>query len=271
MYEHYWGLTSTPFTNRFTHQVFYESPIHEEALARLFYCVEQCKTLAVFHGPKGCGKSHVLQRLAHQVRRSQRFFVQTDIGNLSESDFLRQLIEQLRLTEHHDGSLSRDWQILGDFCQATCESDLQTVLVFEGLEDAEDSVLSAIKRLVHLQNQSAAHVTIITSLGGKARCQSLGDLLELADMGIEVQALGQAETDFYVQNRLEKCGSQRAVFQPDAIEQLHQLTGGVPREINRLCDLALLAGMNESRSTIDRELIASLTGERNLPVISTSR
>lgn len=55
------------------------------------------------------------------------------------------------------------------------------------------------------------------------------------------------------------------MFQTDAIDQVQKLSGGVPREINRLCELALLAGMNESRKVIDQNLIANLSDETPLP------
>ncbi|MCA9068809.1 MAG: hypothetical protein KDA84_07800, partial [Planctomycetaceae bacterium] len=92
------------------------------------------------------------------------------------------------------------------------------------------------------------------------------ELLELADMGVEVRPLGREETESYVRTRLESAGTHRPVFQADAIDQLQQLSGGVPREINRLCDLALLAGMSEARTEIDRTLITGLGEETSLPV-----
>jgi general secretion pathway protein A len=84
-------------------------------------------------------------------------------------------------------------------------------------------------------------------------------------LGIEVKPLERQQTESYVQKRLESSGRRQAVFRADAIDQLQQLTGGVPREINRLCDLALLAGMNESLTAIGRDLIEALAGERQLP------
>jgi general secretion pathway protein A len=43
-------------------------------------------------------------------------------------------------------------------------------------------------------------------------------------------------------HRLEVAGCTRPVFTPSALESLYELSGGVPRRINRLCDLALLVG-----------------------------
>lgn len=266
MYEQYWGLSSPPFANRLSQNGIFESSIHEEALARLLYCVEQSKALAVLHGPPGCGKSQLLLTLLNQVRRTQRFFAGLDLAHLSESQFLNQLEHQLRLGGRTSDSLGSRWLRLRDFFQATQQTDLQTVLLLDGLEEAEDSAVSAIRRLVHWHNQSTAHLTIVVSLNHGRFTENIKNLLELADMGVDVRPLEREETESYVRNRLESAGTHQPVFQADAIDQLQQLSGGVPREINRLCDLALLAGMSETRTTIDRNLIVGLGDESPLPV-----
>jgi general secretion pathway protein A len=172
-----------------------------------------------------------------------------------------QLEGQLRLDGRETDSLGSRWRRLRDFFLSTSESGLPTVLAWDNLEQAQDSAVRAIRRLVDLHNQSQASLTTILSLNHGKLSPAVRELFEIADLGIELKALELDQTESYVRTRLETFGGGRAVFQPDAIEQLQQLTGGVPREINRLCDLALLAGMNESRTAIDRQLIASISGE----------
>jgi len=265
MYEHYWGLTSAPFAKRLGGRTFYESPVHEEALARLFYCIEENKALAILHGPAGCGKSQLLSIVARQVRRTQRYFAFVDAAEVCERGFLNHLDRELRLGGVESDSVSLRWRRLRDFFHSTQEAGLQTVLALDGLEHAEESVLRAISRLVSLHNQSLADLTIIASFNHSNVSSRLKELFELADMGVEVKPFERPETESYIQNRLESSGGRRTVFQSDAIDQLQQITGGVPREINRLCELALLAGMSDSLTAIDRKLIASLATENQRP------
>jgi general secretion pathway protein A len=234
-------------------------------LARLFYCIEQDKALAVLHGRAGCGKTQVLSVLAEQVRRTQRFLAAGSLANLSEREFLRLLEEQLRLGGTEKDSLAIRRRRILDFFQSTAESGLQTVLLLDGLERAEESAVWAIKRLVEFHNQRLAELTIILSLNPGRHSRPVQELLELAEMGVELPPLAREQTESYVQKRLETAGRPGPVFNADAIDELQQLTAGVPREINRLCDLAMLAGMDENRTAIGRDLIASLAGECKLP------
>jgi general secretion pathway protein A len=74
-------------------------------------------------------------------------------------------------------------------------------------------------------------------------------------------AFGPDETAAYVQHRLQTAGATRAIFDDSALETIHRLSHGVPRAINRLCDLALLIGYAEGLPTLTAEQIDSVCGE----------
>ena len=57
MYQSHWGLRESPFRDGPDPQSFYQSPTHEEALARLHFLVEQHRRLGLLLGPEGSGKS----------------------------------------------------------------------------------------------------------------------------------------------------------------------------------------------------------------------
>ena len=69
------------------------------------------------------------------------------------------------------------------------------------------------------------------------------------------------ETVSYVVHRLQVAGCQQEIFQSDALEAIHEFSCGIPRRINRLCDLALLIGFAEQRTTIDRERLHAVSHE----------
>jgi general secretion pathway protein A len=58
------------------------------------------------------------------------------------------------------------------------------------------------------------------------------------------------ETAGYAAHRLKTAGAKREIIDADAYPTLHELTCGIPRRINRLCDLALLIGFAEERKTL---------------------
>jgi general secretion pathway protein A len=60
---------------------------------------------------------------------------------------------------------------------------------------------------------------------------------------------------------MQAAGATREIFDPSALETLHRLTHGVPRRVNRLCDLALLIGYAEERATIAGSQIEAISDE----------
>ena len=71
----------------------------------------------------------------------------------------------------------------------------------------------------------------------------------------------EQETSDYVAHRLKAAGAKRTIFEPDAMRTLHELTHGVARQINRLCDLALLIGFAEERQTLSATNLESVCRE----------
>src|SRR5690606_24028384 len=69
------------------------------------------------------------------------------------------------------------------------------------------------------------------------------------------------ESIAYVQHRLQVAGATRPIFDDRALMAIHRLSHGSPRRINRLCDLALLIGYAEERTTIGEVQIVAVAEE----------
>ena len=68
--------------------------------------------------------------------------------------------------------------------------------------------------------------------------------------------LTPAETVAYIDYRLQKVGSSFPdCFTPDCEKLLYQLTGGVPRRINQLCDNALLSCMADGLPKVNPRVL----------------
>jgi type II secretory pathway predicted ATPase ExeA len=64
-----------------------------------------------------------------------------------------------------------------------------------------------------------------------------------------------------VEHRLKVAGASEPIFEPEALATLHQLTHGVPRRINRLCDLALLIGYAEGLRRLTSDHLEAVQDE----------
>jgi general secretion pathway protein A len=77
-----------------------------------------------------------------------------------------------------------------------------------------------------------------------------------------LDALTPAETAHYVQHRCEVAGLSRPLpFERKALRRIHQLSRGVPRRINLLCDRALLGAFANSQAAVDRRTVDKAAAE----------
>ena len=64
-----------------------------------------------------------------------------------------------------------------------------------------------------------------------------------------------ADTAEYVKHRLRSAGTEKDIFSAKAFELVHDLSGGIPRRINNICNLALLLGATRGLTSIDEMVI----------------
>jgi general secretion pathway protein A len=76
-------------------------------------------------------------------------------------------------------------------------------------------------------------------------------------MKAQLEPMTREETGQYLVHRLRVAGHAQpeSVFSADAVAAIYEGTGGIPRRINRLADMALVSGMAQRSAQIDAALI----------------
>ena len=65
----------------------------------------------------------------------------------------------------------------------------------------------------------------------------------------------EENTADYIRHRLATAGAQKDLFPQKAYELAHDLSGGIPRRINNICNLALLLGASRQLEEFDEMVI----------------
>ncbi len=257
MYESYWGLVESPFLNRCNQRWFYESPTHEEALARMYFLVEESRRCGVLRGPRGTGKSLLLKVLEEQLHRTQRQSALIDLTGLDSQELLAELCRALQFPPPRDDSPATAWRALTDFLTGSRMANVHTVILLDHLELAGAGIDQTIARLLKLERGAADSLTVIVATSGAVRGEARPSWLDACDLMIDLPALDQQQTEQYVRETLRRAGCTQDIFEPAAVDALFERSAGVPREVNRLCDLALLTAMGQQVQRIGADVIAT--------------
>ena len=138
---------------------------------------------------------------------------------------------------------------------------LRTVLIIDEAQGLSPHVLEEIRLLSNFESDTAKHLQIVLTGQPELRevlnNQDLRQLKQRIALRCVIQPLPTIEeTDRYITSRLLVAGAERTdIFSPEAVDYIYRCSGGIPRNVNNLCDNALLAGYASGEATIAREVI----------------
>jgi general secretion pathway protein A len=261
MYPSHWGLRESPFRGCLDPRSFYQSPTHDEALARLFFLVERRRRLGLLMGPAGSGKSLLLEVFAQQLRRAGHAVARVNLLGVPPAEMLCLLAGQLGLNPDPTAMLSTLWRTVIDRLTEYRYQQVQAILLFDNADQAGRRVLGQLARLAQHDPSPEARLTLVLT-GRYDRMGRLGDrLLDLAELRIDVAAWQESETADYLRRSLAEAGRESPVFDEPAVAKLHELSHGIPRRVSQLADLALVAGAGRQLDQIDAQVVESVYQE----------
>lgn len=265
MYESHWGLSESPFRNQLDERWFFAGSLHDEALARLQFVIEQQRRCAVLTGGAGTGKSLLLHTLGRQLRRTQRQSALCDLNGLGADEFLSACAAALHADCGPSPADPRGWRSLEDHLAVLRLAQIPTVLLLDQFDRAGRDVLPAVRRLMDAAQGASCWLTVIVAARSLDSPPHRAVVAEAADLLVEVGPWTRRETTAYIRQTLAEAGAQADLFTAAALRAVFDETGGVPRAVNRLCDLSLLAAMGQDVRTVDAETVHAAAAELQVP------
>src|SRR6476646_3775836 len=227
-------------------------------MANLHYGIESGKGLVVVTGEVGTGKTTILRWM---MQRLDRTILVAYIFNprLSVPEFYGQLATLLDLQKSEDKA--ELLMQLGQALELRHARGLRTVLIIDEAQGLSPHVLEEIRLLSNFESDNAKQLQIVLTgqpeLRDVLNNPDLRQLKQRVALRCIIKALPNVEeTDRYITSRLLVAGAERTdVFSPTAIDYIFRCSEGIPRNINNLCDNAMLAGYAAGETTINRSII----------------
>lgn len=266
MYKAYWQLHSRPFENGTDPRFYYPSEVHQGALLKLRYAVENARGAALLTGAAGSGKTLLVHSLKKQLDATFSPLVHLVFPQMPVSELLAYLAAEIGALPNPaavatiDESVRRLQQFLIENARRGCHA---VIAIDEAQLLLDSGALETLRLLMNFEAASKPALTLLL-VGQPQLLPALERMPSLeARLGVKclLRPLNLEETVSYVNHRMTAAGAAREIFTSEALSALHQLAGGNPRRINRLCDLALLIGYAEEQVRINAPHIEAVSNE----------
>ncbi|HKB09975.1 MAG TPA: AAA family ATPase [Vicinamibacterales bacterium] len=260
---------------------FYASAAHERASLALLTAIGSRAGITLLTGDPGSGKTMLCRMFTRRLdRHTLSSFVPDAVASLD--GLLTTMLVDLGVMTRDDsgaaGSISRENLIrtLQVFVDSLTPLHAAAVIVVDQAESQPADVLEELVRVAGpIQETGALHIVLVgvpsfaETLWKRAQLQALhAAIARRVDLG----PLTRDELDAYVGHRLAVAGSKPLVrFDDGALDRIFALSGGLPGQVNQLCDRALGAGFERLSGTIEASMIeASISDGGGAPANAES-
>lgn len=267
MYENYYGFAEKPFSLTPDPKYLYRSQSHASAFDLLQYAIRRREGFVVVTGDIGTGKTTLCRALLEEIDRTT-FTALVLNPFLSEEDLLKRILQDFGVVSRDEMKTGRLATVtkqelidtLYDFLLSLIPLKASAVLIIDEAQHLPLPVLEQIRILSNLETDKEKLLQVILvgqlNLQPLLRSPHLRQLDQRVSIRYQLEPLDRDTVAAYIAHRLTIAGGSAAVtFTPKATDEVHRLSGGIPRLINLICDRALLAGYSLQTTRITDEMV----------------
>jgi len=268
MYCEYYSLTQQPFEMTPDPSFLYMGEAHREGLATLVYGVRSGKGFVLLTGEVGTGKTTLLHALLGQLDPStpSAFIFNPRLEPL---DFFRVLCSELGM-EVDCRTKAEYLLVLNRFLIEQLEKGVPTpLLIVDEAQNLSPEMLEEVRLLSNLETPTSKLIQIMLvgqpELADLLNRSELRQLRQRIALRHDLRPFDMNETAQYINGRLSRAGhTGKAIFKRSALRKVYQVTGGIPRLINSVCDSALLLGFSRDQRLLGADAIAEVAVDLDL-------
>jgi general secretion pathway protein A len=256
MYEAFYGLREKPFSILPDPDLIYWCQNHRLAFAMLEFGVMNSAGFTVITGEIGCGKTtlvrYLLRKLDHHVTACL-------ISNTprTQEGLLPWVL--MSLNQSFEGSQPALFKQFQHYLQAQHARGRRTILIVDEAQNLGSEALEELRMLSNVNADKQQFLQIILvgqpQLKELLRAPQLLQFAQRVSSDFHLKPLSAEEVVKYIDFRLNAVGSQKQLFAEDACQVIANMSRGIPRTINILCDTALVYGFAAGSEIITAELV----------------
>ena len=269
MYQNFYHLKKEPFHITPDPDFLFLSPSHKQALGSIIYGVKNRKGFVVITGEVGVGKTTILRSYLIKVDKPKVRIIYIFNANLSFKSLLNTIYKELGIHAKTDDMV----EMLNDLYLILMEEYRLGNTVLLIIDEAQNMPIKTLENLRMLSNLETSKDKLLQIvLIGQYELEKILDRYELRQLRQRIAIRStiipftKEESLAYIKHRLAKVAvNESQVFTRGALKRIVKGAKGIPRNLNILCDNALITGFGYKikpvNSKIVKEVIADFNGK----------
>jgi general secretion pathway protein A len=260
LYLNFFGFDRDPFGVTPDPDFLFMTPGHKEALAQLLYAIQEKKGFILVTAEVGMGKTTLLEALRQELDSN------TAVAYVSNSllpfpAILEYMLEEFEIEKPGESAAQR-LVVLQNFLVERHGAGQNTVLILDEAQNLYPQTLEQIRLLSNFETTKEKILQIV--LVGQPELLARLEMPELRQLKQRISIIPpmtRSGTRNYIRTRLRMAGARDVgIFTEDAVEQIVEYAGGIPRIVNTVCDHCLLIGYADQTRRIDRGIVDQAIG-----------
>ena len=267
MYEAFYGFTHKPFQLNPDPSFYFGSRQHQRAKAFLEYGLHQNEGFIVVTGEVGAGKTTLVRSLLASLNPDEMIAVNLVSTQLNADDMLRMVASAFGI-KIKDANKSQLLLSIEAFLTSAASTGKRVLLIVDEAQNLSGQAIEELRMLSNFQLET--HALLQSFLVGQPEFRQM---LESADMkqlrqrviaACHIGSMDVDETQGYVEHRLGCVGwKDSPKINAAAYRAIYEVSGGIPRRINSICDRLLLSGFLADKRSFNKDDVVEIASEFN--------
>lgn len=287
-YEEFFGFHQAPFSLAPDPRFWFQSESHAAAFSQITYALERREPVVVVTGEIGTGKTLLCRTVLGRLERKTFLSIVND-PLLGRDDLLKEMLQDFGVLSRDrtvvtEASRHDLVHALQEFLSSLKQLRAHAAVIIDEAQHVQPDVLEQIRLVSNIQDERGTMLQIIlvgqTGLERLLSKPELSQLQQRVSRHVRLDPLSEAEVALYINHRLsvarerhlqssipgaddlerelaawEERTNSDATFTPEAVRAVGELSHGIPRVVNLLCDRALEAAYERKSRPVDAAVI----------------
>jgi len=265
--QSHYGFTRMPFGKDLASGMLHSHRAHAEAVARIQWCISE-QAIGVISGECGAGKTVAARAAVAGLDSSRHTVLYLGTPGVGLRGIYGMIVTGLGSTPrfHHAALIPQAQELLA---AESSERGKRVLLVIDESHLLDAESLEGVRCLSNMGMDQVAPFGLLLlgqpTLRRMLRHGAFAALDQRIGLRYALNGLDAAETQSYIAHHLALAGRSDTLFSDDAVALIHEVSRGLPRQVNNLAVSSLIAAFVSKKAIVDessaRAAVAEVSAE----------